>query len=353
MASPLRILPLSAVIVLLGAAPALGQEPIRIGSAELRFSGRLHVQYAQGSGAGADPGHLFLRRARLKADLRFGDHLEARLQPDFARGGALEDAWVAFRPVPAFRITMGQFNRTLESFELTSSNDLPVIERDGRMAGGLECDGLGGACTLSRLLADLEFVGRDLGVGVEWDLGAGLVLLGSVTNGTGANTTDENEAKSVSLRSEFTPWHGLTVALFHGRHDHPDPIDTDRTDYARVYGADVTWGRLRGGPRLQAAWAWGDNWRAGSGARFRGGQALGSWYVGLAPGRAFQGIEPLLRLGWADGQVGLDGADGMLLTPGVAAYIHDRSRVALNLDILSPGSASARWSIKVQTYAVF
>lgn len=332
-----------------------GQDIVRLGEAEIRFGGRLHIQYEQGSSGEGEPGRVFARRARLKADIRWGESFEARLQPDFAGGEPeLEDAWVALRPWPALRISMGQFNRTLEVFELASSNDLPVVERGAQVGGGPPCAGVAGVCTLSHLLAKLDFVGRDQGFRVEWDLGDGLRLLSTLTNGPGANRPDENGAKSLSVRTEFTPTEPLTVGVFYGLHDYVSASAGGETEFAEAMGVDVQWGVWREGPRFQGALAWGDNWRAGDKARFRGVHLLGSWYRPLPVGGVFAGIEPLLRVGWADGNVGVEGLGrSVVVTPGVAAYVHARNRIALNLDLADPAGGALRWSLKVQSYAVF
>lgn len=345
-------------LVLLGCvAPLAGQDVLRVGEAEIRFGGRLHIQYEQSSAADAKPGRVFARRVRLKADVRWGDLFQARLQPDFAGPAPeLEDGWVALRPRSGLRISMGQFNRTLEIFELASSNDLPVIERDARVGGGPSCAGVDGVCSLSNLLSDLSFVGRDQGLRVEWDGGGRLAMAATLTNGPGANRPDENRAKSVSVRTTFAAASTLTVGVFYGLHDYlvsDAPLEPD-TRFAEVIGFDVVAGDWRGGPRLQGAAAWGDNWRAGERARFRGVHLLGSWYLALPEGGVFGGVEPLLRLGWADGEVGVDGpAQGFVVTPGVAAYMHARNRVAINLDVADPAVGGVRWSIKLQSYAVF
>lgn len=347
----------SLVALVAFALPAGAQDVVRVGDAEIRFGGRLHIQYEQGSALDAEPGRVFARRARLKAEVKWGDAFEARLQPDFAGGEPeLEDAWVALRPWPALRVSMGQFNRTLEIFELASSNDLPIIERDARVGGGPSCAGIDGVCSLSNLLGELDFVGRDQGLRVEWDLGDGLVVSSTLTNGPGANRADENRAKSLSVRTEFSPRDGLAVGVFYGLHDYL--VDAESSDpdtrYAEAIGVDVVAGAWRDGPRFQGGFAWGDNWRAGEDARFRGVHLLGSWYLPLRGEGVFAALEPLLRLGWADGEVGAEGPGrGFVVTPGVAAYVQGRNRVALNLDVVDPTVGAVRWSLKLQSYAVF
>lgn len=348
---------LLALTLVVRAVPLAGQAVVHAGSAEIRLGGRLHVQYEHGSDTDLEPRGVFIRRARLLAEVTWGEHFEARIQPELAGDEPeLEDAWVGLRPWPALRLSMGQFNRTLEVFELTSSNDLPVIERDAPVGGGPSCAGIEGVCSLSNLLAELSFVGRDQGVRLEWSPGSAVEFAATVTNGVGANRPDENRAKSLSMRATLTPRSGLAFSVFHGIHDYLVEHDgaPPVTRFAEVVGVDVVVGAWRGGPRFQGVAAWGDNWKAGDRVRFAGVHLLGSWYLPLPSGGTFAGIEPMLRLGWADGARHTEGAgEGYVFTPGVAAYIRGRNRIALNLDIADPAGVGARWSLKVQSYAVF
>ena len=87
---------------------------------------------------------FFFRRVRLLLDVTVGDFLSARLQPDFAGGKTqLQDAYLRLTFADDFQVSMGQFKRAFDLFELSSSTDLSLIERDGRIEGVGNCAGVG------------------------------------------------------------------------------------------------------------------------------------------------------------------------------------------------------------------
>ena len=69
----------------------------------------------------------------------------------------LKDAYVTFDFAPELALTMGQFKRTFDLFELLSSTDISLIERDGRVGGVDTCTGVGGVCSYSGLTERLGF----------------------------------------------------------------------------------------------------------------------------------------------------------------------------------------------------
>lgn len=341
------------LLLLVLAGDALAQVEIRARAATFTLGGRLHMQYRHDSPEGAQLDDFFVRRARIQADVKVSDFFDARLQPDFAGGEtALQDAWVRFNFTPAFRVSMGQFQRAHEGFEQTSSTELPVIERDGRVSGVPGCAGVGGACSLGRLVARLGYAGRDAGVRVEGRVGGSVAYEATVTNGTGVNVSDENDAKSVSGRLTWAASEGVALSAFYGVHDHPGLVDPDDTDYGAAGGIDVVVGDFRQGFRLQASAVQGDNWQAGPGTTFRTAQALASWYHPLDGGR-IAGWEPVLRVSLADPDSDVDDDGGLLVTPGFNLYVTGRNRVGVNVDVYDPASGDSAWSLKVQSFLYF
>ena len=128
--------------------------------AQIRFGGRLHSQFATSSADGGKSTDFFTRRARLTIDVRVTPLLDARVQPDFG-GGELElkDAYFRLNFDRAFRLSMGQFKRAFDVFELNSSTDIVVVERTGRIDGVGGCSGPGGTCTLSRFTGEARVFG--------------------------------------------------------------------------------------------------------------------------------------------------------------------------------------------------
>ena len=168
------------------AAPAAveAQTAISARSSSLRIGGRLHGQY-QGSSVDGAVNDFFIRRARVIVDGTFSDFLVGRVQADFAPGAtALQDAYVRMNLDPAFRISVGQFKRAFDLFELSSSTDLAIVERSGKIRGYSTCNGVGSVCSFSRLTESLGFAGRDVGIKIDGSSGT-ISYQATFTNGTG------------------------------------------------------------------------------------------------------------------------------------------------------------------------
>jgi len=324
-------------------------------AATFTFGGRLHLQYSYSSPDGAEPADVFVRRARFITEIKVSDFLDARVQPDFAGGKvALQDAWVRFTVSPAFRLSAGQFQRAHEIFERTSSTELSVIERDGRVSGVDDCVGTGGVCSLGRLVHKLDYAGRDVGLRLEGKLGGRLSYNATLTNGTGVNVPDENDAKSASARVTYAVGDGVALSGYYGVHDYERtrPDDSIETDFGHAGGVDLEVGDFMEGFHFMAGVVQGDNWKAGPSATFRAAQAIATWYRPVASSR-FAAWEPVLRVGWADPDT--DGVDdeALLVTPGLMVYVLGRNRVGANVDVYSPAVGDTSWSLKVQTYLYF
>jgi hypothetical protein len=322
-------------------------------NADIRIGGRLHSQYSVSSVESAED-DFFFRRVRLIADISVTDFFSARVQPDFAGGQTqLQDAYVRFNFSDAFRVSMGQFKRAFDLFELSSSTDLSLIERDGRVEGVGGCPGVGGACSYSRLTEKLAFAGRDQGVKVEIS-GDRVAFQGTVTNGTGINTSDENDAKSYSGRLSFDVSDLITISGQVGVHDYLDP--NEEATYAPAFGADVEIGGWRDGLHVQAAVAAGDNWQvlnpSDEPVSFTTYQGVASYYVPL-DGPRMVGVEPLARLSFADPNRDGDDDGAVIFTPGLMLYVQGKNKIGFNVDIFSPQAGDTEYSMKVQAFLYF
>lgn len=322
-------------------------------STNLRLGGRMHAQYSASTVPEA-VNDFFLRRVRLIADISVSDFLRARVQPDFAGGKTqLQDAYVRLNLSDAFGVSVGQLKRAFDLFELSSSTDLSVIERDGRVEGVSGCTGVSGVCSYSRLTEELAFAGRDQGLRVDVT-GASLSFQGTMTNGTGVNVSDDNDAKSYSGRLTAAATSGMNVSGQYGVHDH---VGADgRSAYARAWSADIEVGGWRDGLHVQAAVASGDNWKeldpAGEAATFTAVQAVASYFVPL-DGQRFDGIEPLARVSYADpdGATPDDGA--IIITPGLMLYVEGKNKIGFNVDVFSPRTGETEYSFKMQAFLYF
>ncbi len=157
----------AAVLTVLTPAALEAQTTISSRAASITIGGRLHTQY-QGSSVDGAVNDFFIRRARVIVDAAFNDFFVGRVQTDFAGGGAtLLDAYVRMNIDPAFRLYVGQFKRSFDLFELHSSTDLSIFERDGRIPGFSSCTGVGRVCSLSRLTETLGYAGSDAGSKID------------------------------------------------------------------------------------------------------------------------------------------------------------------------------------------
>lgn len=351
----MRRISLLALVVCLfaGAAPAAAQLEVSARAADIRIGGRLHSQYATSSVGDYDE-HFFFRRVRIIADVTVSDFFDARVQPDFAGGTAeLKDAYVRFRFAPAFELTMGQFKRSFDLFELSSSTDLSLVERDGRVGGVTYCAGVGGVCSYSRLTERLRFADRDQGIRAQGS-GGRVSYEVSVTNGTGTNVSDENDAKSFSGRMSLAATERVSVSGQVALHDYVDPDGED--EYASAFGVDVQYGTWRDGLLVQAAVVSGENWanldEDLEASTFVAFQAVASYYA-ARDGARLSGIEPLLRVSWGDPDFDLDDDGGLVLTPGLMLYVSGKNKIGANVDVWSPQTGDTEYSLKIQSFLYF
>lgn len=340
--------------MLLSTVGLSAQTTISARAATITIGGRLHTQYAMSS-LGSYTDDFFFRRARLIADVSVNDFFDARIQPEFAgSGGAeLKDAYVRFKFSPAFRVSMGQFKRPFDLFELASSTDLSLIERDGRVGGAGSCAGVGGICSYSRLTERLGYADRDTGVRAEGGFGR-IAYQVALINGAGANTTDTHDAKSYSGRVVVRVADGLSLGGQVALHDYAGPGDEDR--HAPAWAADLQYGTWRDGLLLQAAAVSGDNWRhldaGGDATTFVAYQAVASYYAPLR-GERLAAVEPLVRVSWADPDTATADDGGVIFTPGFMFYVAGKNKIGLNVDVWSPQAGDTEYSMKIQSFLYF
>lgn len=346
---------LTVAVTLLSAAGLSAQATISARAATIRIGGRLHTQYYSSS-VDAFPDHFLFRRARIIADITVSDFFDARIQPDFAGASTeLKDAYVRFKFAPSFELTMGQFKRAFDLFELSSSTDLSIIERDGRVGVLNECKGVLSNCSYSRLTEKLQFSDRDTGFRAA-GTGGRLSYEVSLTNGTGTALIDVNKAKSVSGRLSVDVAEGLTVSGQYARHDYVTSGDRETTEYADAWGADLQYGTWRDGLLFQAAVVSGDNWRNrddnGVPSGFTAFQAVASYYHAMESAR-WAGLEPLFRLSYADPDTDAASDGGLVLTPGLMLYVLGKNKVGFNVDVWKPQSGDTQYSFKLQSFLYF
>lgn len=319
----------------------------------LRLGGyvQAQIQLSSAEGSASD---LFFRRVRPRLDVRINDLVDGRIEMDLA-GSRVDgrDFWVRLSFSERFRLKMGQAKRPFSAFELASSSDLPVIERDGRIDGVDACAGVGRICSFSRLTESLGFDGRDQGLLVDGSEGR-LSWGASITNGEGPNAGDVNDGKSITGRVTADLGRAR-IGVFGGVHDHLDPFaDGDETDFAPAGGVDLEIGEWREGFHALAGVVFGENWRLEEGPGFAAAQLLATYYI---PTEAthLAGVEPLVRVSWADPDTGSADDAHLLLTPGVMLYLQGKNGFSLNLDGWLPDEAGrdGEVSLKIQSYLYF
>ena len=335
-------------------SPASSQTEIQARNAKITIGGRLHVQSITSSAADATSFDSFLRRARVFFGIEITDFFEARLLPDFAGGEvALQDAYVSLNFHPGFAVSVGQLKRASEVFELSSSTQLSIIERDGRVPGADDCTGVGGVCTFSRFTQKLAYSERDMGLRIAGSAGR-FSYMATMTNGTGVNVRDENGSKSFTGRAGLEVSQNLILGGFVGLHDYPDA--DGNTDYGTAFGADLEWGGWYEGLHLQAAMVGGDNWKeldaSGDPARFVTGQAVLTYYIPVDSDR-WAAVEPLTRISWGDPDTNTADDAAWLITPGLSLFVSGRNKIGTNLDIYLPQEGDSEMSFKVQAFLYF
>lgn len=346
--------------LLLSGSALRAQVRVESRALEIELTGRVHTQFNTTSVEleGIPDTELRVRRARLTGEITVSDFVSGKVQPEFGEGDVqLKDAYVRLTFAPILRATMGQFKRPFDLFQLTSTTRMLVIERMGGVRGVDTCAGPGGICSFSRLTDRLEYADRDIGLMLDGTGSAGkLRYMASLTNGAGANSSEENDAKSFSGRLEFAPIRDLTVSGNVGLHDFRNELEGD-DDHAVAFGGDLEWGNYDRGVHVQAGLVGGDNWRNlgtdGEPSTFVAAQGILSYRHPIPDARHVTAIEPVGRVSWGDPDTDAEDDDGFLLTPGFIVHFIDRNRFAVNVDIWSPVQGETEWSFKAQSYLHF
>jgi phosphate-selective porin len=206
-----------------------------IGYIQPEFKVAFNGENADGTSAN-DMGFYF-RRARLgvtgNIPYDFSYYVMAEFS-SFQNGPYLLDAFVTYnRFKPWFKISMGQFKKPF-GLELgaTGCQDLYTINR-------------------SKVVNELTSPDRDLGIMLSGSTGTKkffglekeniLSYVLSVTNGTGKNVYDIDQAKDFIGRLVIAPYEFISVGgSYHfGKQKNPDPTVKDMDERMR-YGADIT-----------------------------------------------------------------------------------------------------------------
>lgn len=338
---------LAALVAAGFSAASAGAVEIESKAEKITITGRVQTMWYTSSIKG-QPGNEFLvRRARMALKVKANDWLSGIVEPDFAAGSGkvdLKDCYVKMSPNENVDIIMGQTKRRFDIFELTSSTQMLVIERDGRI-GRVKFP------SLSQFTETYGYSDRDVGLFVmAHDEKERFAVEGGVTNGAGANEKPTIGAKAFQGRVSVKPVADTDFAFNVGVSVKPqqtvDATNDTSTAYNAAFEGSIEYGNFSKGPHLQAALVIADNPSTYSAADddFKSAtvcQAIGSYKMALQGNHWFESIEPLLRIGFADPNTDVDDDGGMLLTPGLNLFVVNRTRLSANIDIFSPQASGA------------
>jgi hypothetical protein len=300
----------------------------------IEIGGRLQEQFYWFDNAdyAADVGpqsNIFTRRARIEASGQIAENVWFRIQPSFEGGRVsgvrLRDAFIDVRLTrkdarSTVLLRAGQEKRPFSRYELTSSNNLPSIERG---AG----DGLPGGAS-NDLFGSAGFLSHDVGASMrlEHELGEGRLLRVTVGayNGQGESLDDVNDRKSFGARATAALTRKVDVGASWFSHDGivGEGTGTDSSFTNNAWGVDAQYGKP-GDEKLYALLEYlqGDDASAAK-LRMQGFQAVAAYHIRTAASDArLYAVEPFARLDLADPDADAAADRVSTLTAGVGLYL--------------------------------
>jgi hypothetical protein len=326
----------------------------------VRLSGRLqeHFYYFGNEDYTATVGpqsNVFTRRARIEARGQISENVAVYVQPSFEGGRnltnlvttcsgtplvcrttgrsglRLRDAYIDVRFSPeaakgALYLRAGQEKRPVSRYELTSSNNLPSIERGG------------GQGLLPRASNDLftsaGFLSHDVGASVRYEYKLDDVRLVAVKfgayNGQGESLNDVNNKKSFGARATAGVWSKLDIGGSWFAHDGVVTVgttpDSAFTNYA--WGVDAQWGK----PGDEGLFVLGEyldgNDATAAKNKIRGMQGVAAYnYRFTSPTSWLYAVEPAFRIDLADPNTEVDDDGSTLLTAVLGIYMSSRAQL--------------------------
>jgi len=360
-----RILSGTVLLATIAAGTARGQTTYP----NIKLTGRLHEQfyYFDNSDYAATVGskdNFFTRRARIEARGQISENVAVYIQPSFeggrnlsgvattctstavpAGGGTptvtcrttgrsglrLRDAWIDVRFSPeaskgALYLRAGQEKRPYSRYELTSSTNLPSIERGA------------GQGLLARASNDLfganGFLAHDVGASVRYEYKLDDTRLVTVKvgayNGQGESLNDVNNKKSFGARVTAGIYSKLDIGGSWFAHDGIVTVggvpDSAWTNYA--FGIDAQWGK----PGDEGLYVLGEylngNDATAAKNRIRGIQGLAAYnYRFKSPTSWLYAIEPAFRFDLADPNTSVDNDRATLITAVLGIYMSSKAQL--------------------------
>ena len=335
----------------------------------VRLSGRLQTQFYyfgnEDYAATVGPqSNLFIRRARIEARGQISENVGVYIQPSYeggrnlssvvttctstavpAGGGTpvltcrttgrsglrLRDAYIDVRFSPeaakgALYLRAGQEKRPFSRYELTSSTNLPTIER-GAGQGLL-------ARASNDLFGNAGFLSHDVGASVRYEYKLDdvrlLTLKLGAYNGQGESLNDVNNKKSFGARGTV----GLTSKLEVGgswfAHDAIVTVggvpDSSFTNYA--FEVDAQWGKPGDEGLFALAEYLNGNDASASKFTMQGIQGVAAYNIRMkSPTSWVYAVEPALRVDLADPNTDADNDRITTITGVLGIYMSSRAQL--------------------------
>ncbi len=295
---------------------------------------------------GSDSGlsDVFIRRARIEVEGEINEYVKIKIQPSFeggremsaqptitctavpAGGGTpvctssggrsgfrLRDAFIEVTPMKPSAKTilsfrMGQEKRPFNRYTLSSSRNLPSIERG---AG----QGLPGLASFD-LLNAAGIVEHDVGLSANLKTTIGdnrfVNIKATVTNGEGESVArDRNNRKSFGFRGTADVYKKLGIGASFYSHDNANLVAGEDSSYNnKAFGLDAQWGKP-GDPGLYVItdfFSGKDRSKAAN--KMRGLQVVGAYNIRMKnPTSWLYAVEPAVRFDVADPNTDLSGSE--------------------------------------------
>lgn len=240
------------------------------------------------------------------------------------RGGVrLRDAYieVAFTKPDAknrFALRVGQEKRPFGRYELTSSNNLPSIERG---AG----QGLVPVASNDLFTAN-GFLSHDVGASLLVGLSTKATLQVGAYNGRGESLNDNNNAKSFGARATFQILPQINIGASYFSHDAIVSGDSSFTNGA--FGLDAQWGKVGDAGLYVVADYMNGEAATASKTPIQGVSVVGAYHIRMkSPTSWLYAIEPAVRYDLSDADTDTDDTGTTLFDAGVNLYLSSKAQV--------------------------
>jgi hypothetical protein len=343
-------------LVALTAAPLVAQTTYP----NVKLTGRLQEQfyYFSNEDYAATVGpqsNVFTRRARIEARGQISENVSVYIQPSFEGGRnltnvvttcsgtplvcrttgrsglRLRDAYIDVRFSPeaskgALYLRAGQEKRPVSRYELTSSNNLPSIERGA------------GQGLLPRASNDLfssaGFLSHDVGASVRYEYKLDdtrlITLKAGAYNGQGESLNDVNDKKSFGARGTVGITSKLDVGASWFAHDGivtvGGVLDSAFTNYA--FDIDASWGK----PGDEGLYALAEylqgNDPTPAKLTIQGMQGVAAYNIRMtSPTSWLYAVEPAFRIDIADPNTDAEGDKVTTITGVLGIYMSSRAQL--------------------------